>query len=198
VREAQGDQGGTAAANARASPRTSGMAQAGGRRLLPIPRSADQCSSTRGLPLPCRRPLAAYAPATRPETPHDMGSDRAARRPLAPQAANPPPLAKPTLRRQTPKVGAVCGKPARTVLCGGRSVMRVPTAIRNSVIPAGSPRTDFSRLVLGQLHRPERGHGARCARQDPRHPHDVHVQPDQRIYRPLRAGEVVGRAVMKF
>jgi hypothetical protein len=26
-------------------------------------------------------------------------------------------------------VGAVCGKPARTVLCGGRPVMGVPTAI---------------------------------------------------------------------
>ncbi len=36
--------------------------------------------------------------------------------------------AKPALRRHTPKVGAVCGKAARTVLCGGRSVMSVPTA----------------------------------------------------------------------
>ena len=29
-----------------------------------------------------------------------------------------------------PKVGAVCGKAARTVLCGGRSAMSVPTAMR--------------------------------------------------------------------
>src|SRR5882757_195435 len=29
----------------------------------------------------------------------------------------------------TPEVGAVCGKAARTVLCGGRSEMSVPTAI---------------------------------------------------------------------
>jgi hypothetical protein len=28
-----------------------------------------------------------------------------------------------------PKVGAVCGKAARTVLCGGRSAMSVPTAM---------------------------------------------------------------------
>src|ERR1039458_7018256 len=42
-------------------------------------------------------------------------------------------MAKPTLRRQTPKVGAVCEKAARTVLCGGRSVMGVPTAIDNIV-----------------------------------------------------------------
>src|SRR6266849_5223763 len=33
------------------------------------------------------------------------------------------------VRRQTPEVGAVCGKAARTVLCGGRSAMSVPTAI---------------------------------------------------------------------
>ena len=32
--------------------------------------------------------------------------------------------------RQTPEVGAVCGNAARTVLCGGRAVMRVPTAIK--------------------------------------------------------------------
>src|SRR5258707_6790409 len=32
------------------------------------------------------------------------------------------------VRRQTPEVGAVCGKAARTVLCGGRSAMSVPTA----------------------------------------------------------------------
>ena len=31
--------------------------------------------------------------------------------------------------RQISEVGAVCGKAARTVLCGGRSVMGVPTAI---------------------------------------------------------------------
>jgi hypothetical protein len=30
----------------------------------------------------------------------------------------------------SPKVGAVCGKAARTVLCGGRSAMSVPTAMR--------------------------------------------------------------------
>ena len=33
--------------------------------------------------------------------------------------------------RHTPEVGAVCGKAARTVLCGGRSAMSVPTAIQD-------------------------------------------------------------------
>ena len=37
--------------------------------------------------------------------------------------------AKSALHRQTPKVGAVCGKSARTVLCGGRIAICVPTAI---------------------------------------------------------------------
>jgi hypothetical protein len=32
------------------------------------------------------------------------------------------------LRRHTPEVGAVCLNWARTVLCGGRSAMGVPTA----------------------------------------------------------------------
>ena len=34
-------------------------------------------------------------------------------------------------RRQSPEVGAVCLNWARTDLCGGRAVMRVPTAIRD-------------------------------------------------------------------
>ena len=37
-------------------------------------------------------------------------------------------MARKTLRRQTPKVGAVCLNWARTDLCGGREVTRVPTA----------------------------------------------------------------------
>src|ERR1700738_5377684 len=35
--------------------------------------------------------------------------------------------------RHTPEVGAVCGKAARTVLCGGREVTRVPTASRRGL-----------------------------------------------------------------
>jgi hypothetical protein len=49
---------------------------------------------------------------------------------LAPQAPDIPSLAVSTLPRQTPTVGAVCGNAARTALCGGRAVMRVPTAIK--------------------------------------------------------------------
>src|SRR5258708_1497876 len=42
---------------------------------------------------------------------------------LAAQTIHPPPLAQCQLRRHSPEVGAVCGKIARTVLCGGRSAM---------------------------------------------------------------------------
>src|SRR6266436_5385349 len=38
------------------------------------------------------------------------------------------------VRRHSPEVGAVCGKAARTVLCGGRSAMSVPTAIVASLL----------------------------------------------------------------
>ena len=38
-------------------------------------------------------------------------------------------VTKKTLCRHTPKVGAECPNGARLVLCGGRSVMSVPTAI---------------------------------------------------------------------
>ena len=43
-------------------------------------------------------------------------------------------MAGSALPRQTPKVGAVCGNSARTVLCGGRAVRRVPTAIHSHTL----------------------------------------------------------------
>ena len=59
----------------------------------------------------------------------DWGTDRAVGQRLAPTTANPSPLARCALCSQTPKVGAVCPNWARTDLCGGRKVTRVPTAI---------------------------------------------------------------------
>src|SRR5262245_19329025 len=51
-----------------------------------------------------------------------------------------------------PKVGTVCGKAARTGLCGGREVIRVPTApVR--MLRRMSPVLALSRIVL----RPNRG-----------------------------------------
>lgn len=45
----------------------------------------------------------------------------------AAETPHPSPLAEPAVCRQTPEVGAVCGNPARTELCGARAVMGVPT-----------------------------------------------------------------------
>ena len=47
-----------------------------------------------------------------------------------PETAHPPPLAERSLRRHTPEVGAVCGKAARTVLCGGRAMKRASLPLR--------------------------------------------------------------------
>src|SRR5579863_4519203 len=57
-----------------------------------------------------------------------LGTDHEAPERLASSTAYPPSMAQPAVRRHTPEVGAVCGKAARTDLCGGRSAMGVPTA----------------------------------------------------------------------
>src|ERR1019366_863678 len=49
---------------------------------------------------------------------------------VSPQAANPSPMAKRALCRQTPKVGAECPNWACSELSGGRSEMSVPTGKR--------------------------------------------------------------------
>ena len=73
-------------------------------------------------------PVAARAAAAQPEGPHHVGADRPAGGRLPAQTADPSPMAERPLRRHTPEVGAVCLNWARPVLCGGRAVMRVPTA----------------------------------------------------------------------
>src|SRR3984885_1752741 len=55
---------------------------------------------------------------------------------MAASSQDPPSVAVRPLPRQTPEVGAVCGKPARTDLSGGRSAMDVPTAIEPMAIAA--------------------------------------------------------------
>src|SRR5262249_6814805 len=85
---------------------------------------ADQRPCTGRVPAPCRRPLAAHAAASQPQGLHHVGTDDAAGGGLAPETDHPSSLAELSLRRHTPKVGAVCGKAARTVLCGGRAMKR--------------------------------------------------------------------------
>src|SRR5499433_1741810 len=92
--------------------------------LLQLSRRADQRPCTGRVPAPCRRPLAAHAAASQPQGLHHVGTDDAAGGGLAPETDHPSSLAELSLRRHTPKVGAVCGKAARTVLCGGRAMKR--------------------------------------------------------------------------
>ncbi len=128
--EASGGDGGNAAADAPADPPTRGVAATGGHRVFCLSRGADQHPCSPDFPRLRGSALAAVASATRAARQDDVGADQAAGRGLPAEAAHPPSLARATLRRQTPEVGAVCGNAARTALCGGRAVMRVPTAIQ--------------------------------------------------------------------
>src|SRR6516162_6170633 len=51
-----------------------------------------------------------------------LGTDDEAGGRLAPKTDHPPSLAQRSLCRHAPEVGAVCGKAARTDLCGGRAM----------------------------------------------------------------------------
>jgi len=85
-------------------------------------------------------------------------SSRAKRGPSSagsPRRASLSPLAQPAFRRQTPKVGAGCGKPARPDLCGGCSAMTIPTAILHPTQSIGkqtfSPSSRFQPNGGGSL-----------------------------------------------
>ena len=75
-----------------------------------------------------RSTVAAVASAPRRQAAHALESLRTV--PGAAPSTRPRSASVPVdpLRRQAPKVGAVCGKAARTDLCGGPGATRVPTA----------------------------------------------------------------------
>ena len=78
--EAQGDQGGAAAAQAPADPRAGEMAGAGRQGLLCLPRRADQLGVDPGFPSLRGRPLAPLALATQPKRWDHVATDQADRR----------------------------------------------------------------------------------------------------------------------
>src|SRR5262249_41183119 len=127
--DAQGDQGGAATANASSNPRARGLDQAGGQRLLRLPCSADQRRCAESILLLCEAHLAARAASAEPEGSLLVAADAQPGRRLDSSTANPSSVSSQAFRRHTPKVGAVCGNPARTDLGGGRSAMTVPTAL---------------------------------------------------------------------
>ena len=100
--------------------------------LLQLSRGADKTwSDADCVSFPRHQPMATHASAAKSEGLDDCKERTAAvGQRLAPKTANPSPLAGCALCSQTPKVGAVCPNWARTALCGGREVTRVPTAIQ--------------------------------------------------------------------
>ena len=116
--------------NAPANPRTRGLAEAGGSGLLRLPCRAHKRAHAAHVPERGRVPLDAQPTQAQPAGQDDMGEDEDAVRGVAPQAPGSPSLAIAEVCRQTPKVGAVCGNSASTVLCGGTGVTRFPTAIK--------------------------------------------------------------------
>src|SRR6266436_5054753 len=97
-----------------------------------------------------------------------MGADRSTCRGVLTPSPYPSSLAERTLRRQIPKVGARCVKYARRDLCGGCSVMSIPTAIiptkvrkatRNLQAAENGSRTlkrarHGSKAIVGEEERP--------------------------------------------
>ena len=129
------------------------MAEAGRCRLLRVSCRANQWCCTRCVPLPCHKPLAALAPAAQSKGLHDMGAGKQAGCRLPSETAYPSSLAWRSLRRQTPKVRAVCSNPARTDLCGGRQATGVPTAIFDSKHGLDVARDFHAAGTLPDMHR---------------------------------------------
>ena len=69
---------------------------------------------------------------------------------LASETDHPSSLAERSLCRHTPEVGAVCGKAARTVLCGGRAMKRASLPLLSG---ASSSRCSAARRRRGRSRR---------------------------------------------
>ena len=154
--EAPGDKGSVATTHEQADPGNREMACSSRRRLFRLPRRANQWLGVVGVPISCRRPLASSAVPAQSASGIDMDADGEIGRRVPPQAANPSSVAKRAVRRQTPEVRAVCGNPASTDLCGGRSEMGVPTANSREL----RPKIRRSTLIYR--------HGRQCGRRSGR------------------------------
>jgi hypothetical protein len=118
--EAPGGQRRAAAAPARGDPRAAEMAAAGHHRRLQLSCRANQYRGAAGLPGCRRAALATRARAAQPTRRWQLVADGEAARDWlpAPRILHPSPRQR--FARHPPAVGAVCGKAARTVLCGAQ------------------------------------------------------------------------------
>src|SRR3954466_13042559 len=119
------------------------MVGTGGAWLFCVPCGADQHQEFVCVSASRHRSLAARASATQSEGWHNVGSCGATRGGISAYRANHSSLAACAFCRQSPKVEARCVNRARRDLCGGRSVMSVPTAIVKNTVAVG-----VSRMVL--------------------------------------------------
>src|SRR5208283_1648890 len=138
------------------------MAGANRRRILRLPCRANQQHGVTCVSIPCR---CALAPATVPAQPEGVcgvGADGDTGGRIPPKAPYPSPLAKCAVCRQTPEVGAECGNPARSDLCGGTGVTRFPTA-NNEIGALNSWRLPLSARATKALLNARDGNGPICA-----------------------------------
>src|SRR5918997_5318498 len=112
------------------------MAWANRLRVFRLSRRADQQPGAKRVSIPRPRSLASAVMPAQPKSESALGANDETGRRVPPPVTSPASLAKCALRRQTPEVGAECPNWARSDLCGGRSVMGVPTA-KTRQLPSG-------------------------------------------------------------
>ncbi len=93
----------------------------------------QQRASPVGIPPPCHGALATRPAPAQPAGSHDMARYGQTGGSLAAQAPHIPPLPLQRFRVKHPRWEPYAGMPLVPVLCGGRAVMRVPTAINVQV-----------------------------------------------------------------
>ena len=147
AREAAGNRRNAAAPETPTHPEAGRLVAPGRCRLFRVSCRSERMDRPSVRSAPRHRLLARGASAAQPERPRVVGAHEEARRRMAATAAHPSSVAKRTLRRQTPEVGAGCPNWARPVLCGGRSAMSVPTANATVFPPLGA-----SGEILGVAH----------------------------------------------
>ena len=122
------------------------MACPGASWLVGLLRRADERAGDHSVPAPSGRSLAPRHQATGTEASARMAANEGNRQSLPAVSAHPASVARTTVSRQSPEVGARCGSTARRDLCGGRPAMAVPTATPRS------PASMCHNVVVGERH----------------------------------------------
>lgn len=120
---------GTAAASACTDRRTGTVAGGRAEGALCLLRRADEHRRCSSRSAPHQDPLVQNASASKPAASNEVGANERDRGAQPADAEHPAPVARLSLPRQSPEIGAGCLNWARPDLCGGRPVTAVPTAI---------------------------------------------------------------------